>query len=150
MKKQRTLFFCQNCGYDSPKWLGKCPSCGEWNRFVEEEVREESGLGPKEIRFDGVPQSIETIDADEGERLATGIAELDRVLGGGIVAGSAVLVGGDPGIGKSTLLLQALEKLAEQELTVLYCTGEESARQIKLRGKRLGANAPGLLVLVEV
>jgi DNA repair protein RadA/Sms len=144
------MFFCQNCGQQSPKWLGKCPSCGEWNRFVEEEIRETSETDPATVRFDGVPQSIEAITADEGERLATGIAELDRVLGGGIVAGSAILVGGDPGIGKSTLLLQALEKMAERGLTVLYVSGEESARQIKLRAKRLGASSKELLILVEV
>jgi DNA repair protein RadA/Sms len=150
VKKTKTLFFCQNCGQQSPKWLGRCPSCGEWNRFVEEEVRDADTARPSDVRFDGVPQSIEAITADEGERLRTGIAEMDRVLGGGIVAGSAILVGGDPGIGKSTLLLQVLEKLAERGLPVLYVSGEESARQIKLRGKRLGAAAKDLLILVEV
>ncbi|MDA8126647.1 MAG: DNA repair protein RadA [Deltaproteobacteria bacterium] len=150
MKKARTLFFCQNCGSQSPKWLGKCPACGEWNRFVEEEVRDAAAADPNTLRFEGIPQSIEAITADEGERLGTGIAELDRVLGGGIVGGSAILVGGDPGIGKSTLLLQALAKLAERGLTVLYVSGEESARQIKLRAKRLGASSKELLILVEV
>jgi len=150
VKKIKTLFFCQNCGQQSPKWLGRCPSCGEWNRFVEEEVRDTDASRPSDVRFDGVPQSIEAITADEGERLRTGIAELDRVLGGGIVAGSAILVGGDPGIGKSTLLLQVLDKLAARGLPVLYVSGEESARQIKLRGKRLGAAAKDLLILVEV
>ncbi len=150
VKKIKTLFFCQNCGQQSPKWLGKCPSCGEWNRFVEEEIRETDGTRPAELRFDGVPQSIDAIEADEGERISTGIAEMDRVLGGGIVGGSAILVGGDPGIGKSTLLLQVLEKMAERGLKVLYVSGEESARQIRLRGKRLGASAKDLLILVEV
>ena len=150
MKKTKTLFFCQNCGQQSPKWLGRCPSCGEWNRFVEEEIRDADAAHPADLHFDGVPQSIETITADEGERLRTGIAELDRVLGGGIVGGSAILVGGDPGIGKSTLLLQVLEKLAGRGLPVLYVSGEESSRQIKLRGKRLGASAKDLLILVEV
>lgn len=150
MKKIKTLFFCQNCGQQSPKWLGRCPACGEWNCFVEEEIRDTVEAPAADVRFDGVPQSMEAITADEGERLRTGIAELDRVLGGGIVAGSAILVGGDPGIGKSTLLLQVLEKLAGRGLTVLYVSGEESARQIKLRGKRLGAAAKELLVLVEV
>ena len=150
MKKIKTLFFCQNCGQQSPKWLGRCPSCGEWNRFVEEEVRDTDAARPSDVRFDGVPQSIEAITADEGERLRTGIAELDRVLGGGIVGGSAILVGGDPGIGKSTLLLQVLEKLAGRGLPVLYVSGEESARQIKLRGKRLGASSKELMILVEV
>ncbi|MEK7827529.1 MAG: ATPase domain-containing protein, partial [Thermodesulfobacteriota bacterium] len=150
MKKIKTMFFCQSCGQQSTKWLGRCPSCGEWNRFVEEEIRDADAASSANVRFDGVPQSIEAITADEGERLRTGIAELDRVLGGGIVAGSAILVGGDPGIGKSTLLLQALEKLAVRGLPVLYVSGEESARQIKLRGKRLGAAAKDLLILVEV
>ncbi|OHE16517.1 MAG: DNA repair protein RadA, partial [Syntrophobacterales bacterium GWC2_56_13] len=118
--------------------------------FVEEEVRETDGNRPADLRFDGVPQSIDAIEADEGERISTGIAEMDRVLGGGIVGGSAILVGGDPGIGKSTLLLQVLEKMAERGLKVLYVSGEESARQIRLRGKRLGASAKDLLILVEV
>ncbi|OHE22241.1 MAG: DNA repair protein RadA [Syntrophobacterales bacterium RBG_19FT_COMBO_59_10] len=150
VKKIKTVFFCQNCGQQSPKWLGKCPSCGEWNRFVEEEVRETDAAHAADLRFDGVPQSIETIEADEGDRISTGISEMDRVLGGGIVGGSAILIGGDPGIGKSTLLLQVLEKMAERGLTVLYVSGEESARQIRLRGKRLGASAKALLILVEV
>jgi len=150
MKKVRTMFFCQNCGQQSQKWLGRCPACGEWNRFVEEEIRDVDAAPPAGGRFDGVPQSIDDIVADEGDRISTGIAELDRVLGGGIVGGSAILVGGDPGIGKSTLLLQALENMAEKGRTVLYISGEESARQIKLRGKRLGASAKGLLILVEV
>ena len=150
MKKIRTMFFCQNCGQQSPKWLGKCPSCGEWNRFVEEEIRDVEAASPAGVRFDGVPQSIDAIEADEGDRITTGLVEMDRVLGGGIVGGSAILVGGDPGIGKSTLLLQVLENLARRGLTVLYVSGEESARQIKLRGKRLGASAKGLLILVEV
>jgi DNA repair protein RadA/Sms len=150
VKKMRTMFFCQNCGQQSPKWLGKCPSCSEWNCFVEEEIPDADTARPADIRFEGIPQSIDVIAADEGDRITTGIVEMDRVLGGGIVGGSAILVGGDPGIGKSTLLLQALEKMAERGLTVLYVSGEESARQIKLRGKRLGASAKGLLILVEV
>ncbi len=150
VKKIKTLFFCQNCGQQSQKWLGRCPSCGEWNRFVEEEVRDSDAARPEDVRFDGIPQSIEAITADEGERLRTEIMELDRVLGGGIVGGSAILVGGDPGIGKSTLMLQVLERLASRNLSVLYVSGEESARQIKLRGKRLGALSKNLLILVEV
>ena len=150
VKKIRTMFFCQNCGQQSPKWLGKCPSCSEWNSFVEEEIPDADAARPADIRFEGVPQSVDAIDAEEGDRIITGIAEMDRVLGGGIVGGSAILVGGDPGIGKSTLLLQALEKMAERGVTVLYVSGEESARQIKLRAKRLGASAKGLLILVEV
>jgi DNA repair protein RadA/Sms len=106
--------------------------------------------GAQDLKFNGTPMPIDAIVADEGERMKSGITEMDRVLGGGIVRGSATLVGGDPGIGKSTLLLQVLEKLAEQGLTVLYVSGEESAKQIRLRGKRLGASSKNLLVLVEI
>ena len=148
--RKKTTFFCQNCGYQSPKWLGKCPSCGEWNRFVEEETRvSDSGIY-SELQFNEPPLPIDSIEVDEKERLKVGIDEVDRVLGGGIVGSSAILVGGDPGIGKSTLLLQVLQNLAEKGLKVLYITGEESARQIKLRGKRIGALSKNLLVLVEV
>lgn len=150
MKKIKTTFFCQNCGYQSPKWLGKCPSCGEWHRFVEEEMRDSGSGISAELRFNESPMPIDAIEADEKERLKVGIDEIDRVLGGGIVGGSAILVGGDPGIGKSTLLLQALQNLAEKGHKVLYITGEESARQIKLRGKRIGASSKNLLVLVEI
>jgi DNA repair protein RadA/Sms len=150
LKKIKTQFFCRNCGHQSPKWLGKCPSCNEWNQFAEEEIRTPDPAGSSDIRFDGTPVPIDAITADEGERVKSGILEMDRVLGGGIVRGSAILVGGDPGIGKSTLLLQVLQKLAEQGLTVLYVSGEESAKQIKLRGKRLGASSKNLLVLVEI
>ena len=106
MKKVKTQFFCQNCGHQSLKWLGKCPSCNEWNRFVEEEVREIDPALSMGIQFNEAPLPIDDIIADEKERVGTGIAEMDRVLGGGIVSGSVTLVGGDPGIGKSTLLLQ--------------------------------------------
>src|SRR5512140_417598 len=137
------MFFCQECGQQSPKWLGKCPSCGAWNRFVEEEIRDAEAASPAGVRFDGVPQSIEAIAADEGDRITTGIAEMDRVLGGGLVAGSAVLVGGDPGIGKSTLLLQAAAKLAETGARVVYLSGEEAPAQVRMRATRLGlAHAP--------
>ena len=154
-KKPRTAFFCQSCGHDSPKWLGRCPGCGEWNTFVEEELRETAAggagaSGRASFSFSGAPQPIEAIEADEGERIRTGMAEMDRVLGGGIVPGSSILVGGDPGIGKSTLLLQLLQQLAAQGMKVLYITGEESAPQIKLRGRRIGAEAANLFVLVEI
>ncbi|MBI4634043.1 MAG: hypothetical protein HY742_09160 [Deltaproteobacteria bacterium] len=105
-KKSKTQFFCQSCGHQSPKWLGRCPSCGEWNQFVEEEVRLSPSTAAAELKFDGAPLPIDDISATEGERALTGIAEMDRVLGGGIVGGSAILVGGDPGIGKSTLLAE--------------------------------------------
>ncbi|HOD27960.1 MAG TPA: DNA repair protein RadA [Syntrophales bacterium] len=150
MKKIKTSFFCQSCGHASTKWLGKCPSCGGWNQFVEEEIREASEGPSSELHLHEAPRPIADIVADEKERLATGLAEMDRVLGGGVVPGSAVLVGGDPGIGKSTLLLQVCQRIAERGLNVLYCSGEESARQIKLRGKRIGADSDRLLVFVEI
>ena len=150
MKKIKTAFFCQNCGHQSPKWLGKCPSCEEWNRFAEEEIRAIDPAGPAGIQFNEAPLPIDEIVADEKERMTTGIAEMDRVLGGGIVNGSVTLVGGDPGIGKSTLLLQVVQNLAEKDLKILYISGEESAKQIKLRGRRLGASSKNLFVLVEI
>ena len=150
MKKNKTSFFCQHCGYMSPKWLGKCPSCNGWNCFVEELVVETDSSGRSDMIFDGKPLPIEDIPAEEGKRTVVDITEMDRVLGGGIVSGSAVLVGGEPGIGKSTLLLQMMQKLAAKGLKVLYVSGEESARQIKLRSNRVGASAKELLVLVEV
>jgi len=150
LKKIKTAFFCQNCGHQSPKWLGKCPSCDEWNRFAEEEIRAIDPAGPAGIQFNEAPLPIDEIVADEKERMTTGIAEMDRVLGGGIVNGSVTLVGGDPGIGKSTLLLQVVNNMAEKDLKILYISGEESAKQIKLRGIRLGASSKNLLVLVEI
>ncbi len=150
MKKTKTMFFCQNCGHQSSKWLGKCPSCQQWHQFVEEEIRTVDPAPRAGLQLSELPQSIDAISADEKDRTTTGIAELDRVLGGGIVGGSAVLVGGDPGIGKSTLLLQMLHRLAERGAKVLYVSGEESAKQIKLRGKRIGASSPNLLILVEI
>ncbi len=134
----------------SPKWLGKCPSCNGWNCFAEELVSEADSGGHAERAFDGKPMPIEEIPAEEGERTLTGIAEIDRVLGGGIVSGSAILIGGEPGIGKSTLMLQVMKNLAQNGQKVLYVSGEESAHQIKLRSNRIGAQARDLLVLVEV
>lgn len=150
MKKSKTSFFCQHCGYMSPKWLGRCPSCDDWNCFAEELVVEQDSGNRSEMKFDGKPLPIENIPAEEGKRTVTGIAEIDRVLGGGIVDGSAILVGGEPGIGKSTLLLQMMHKLAEKGRKVLYISGEESAQQIKLRSNRIGAGAADLLLLVEI
>ncbi|MGO9139142.1 MAG: DNA repair protein RadA [Syntrophales bacterium] len=150
MKKIKTAFFCQNCGHQSLKWLGKCPSCDEWNRFAEEEIRAVDPAGPAGIPFNEAPLPIDEIVADEKERVTTGIVEMDRVLGGGIVNGSVTLVGGDPGIGKSTLLLQVVHNLAEKDLKILYISGEESAKQIKLRGRRIGASSKNLFILVEI
>jgi len=148
-KRNKTQFFCQNCGHQSSKWLGKCPACEGWNQFVEEEVNLNASFG-SELQFHEETTPISAIVAEERDRIATGMAEVDRVLGGGLVGGSVVLVGGDPGIGKSTLLLQVFHKLAARGLKVLYVTGEESARQVKLRGARIGATSGELLVLVEI
>lgn len=150
MKKNKTSFFCQHCGYMSPKWMGKCPSCNGWNCFAEELVSQDDTGGRTEMKFDGTPMPIAEIPAEEGERTLTGVAEIDRVLGGGIVPGSAILIGGEPGIGKSTLMLQVMKNLAASGRKVLYVSGEESAHQIKLRSNRIGAEAKDLLVLVEV
>ncbi|MEE1032773.1 MAG: DNA repair protein RadA [Ruminococcus sp.] len=148
-KSKKTVFFCQECGYESPKWLGQCPGCKQWNSFVEENVSTASAKtnavtsGKK-----AEPVSLAQITIDEEERLSTGMKELDRVLGGGIVNGSLTLVGGDPGIGKSTLLLQVCRNLA-QKVQVLYVSGEESLKQIKLRAQRIGAFSEQLLLLCE-
>jgi DNA repair protein RadA/Sms len=149
-KQQKTAFFCQNCGYESPKWVGKCPGCGEWNRFAEEPTKATDSRVPPEYQLNEKPRPIDAVEADEKARLKTGLEEMDRVLGGGIVAGSAILVGGDPGIGKSTLLLQVLHRLASGGRKVLYVTGEESASQIRLRADRIGASSKNIYVLVEV
>ena len=149
-KQQKTAFFCQNCGYESPKWIGKCPGCGEWNRFAEEPTQPANSRVPPEYQLNEKPRSIDSVEADEKARVKTGLEEMDRVLGGGIVAGSAILVGGDPGIGKSTLLMQVLHCLASGGRKVLYVSGEESASQIKLRADRIGASSKNLFVLVEV
>jgi DNA repair protein RadA/Sms len=150
LKKVRSSFFCQNCGHQSPKWLGKCPSCNQWNPFVEEELRADDRTDRFEQGLSEAPLPIDAIVSDEKERISTGMAEMDRVLGGGIVGGSAILVGGDPGIGKSTLLLQVLHRMARNNLKCLYVSGEESAKQIKLRGRRIGASSDNLLILVEI
>jgi DNA repair protein RadA/Sms len=135
----------------SPKWMGKCPECGGWNTMVEErEAPPQRGIAAQYIdTAKGVPTPIGEIKSEGEHRDSVGIGELDRVLGGGIVKGSVVLVGGDPGIGKSTLMLQAMDELARRGKRVLYCSGEESPRQIKLRGERLGCSSDGLFVLAE-
>ena len=152
-KGKKTLFFCQNCGYESPKWLGQCPGCREWNSFVEETV---SATTKGKITASGSttgkknePVILADISIQENDRIKTEIEELDRVLGGGIVPGSMVLVGGDPGIGKSTLLLQVCRQLTGKGHKVLYVSGEESLGQIKLRAKRIGEFNENLLLLCE-
>lgn len=150
--KNTTIFFCQNCGYESSKWMGQCPGCKEWNTFVEEVVTTASlkNIGKTAT---GVGKAMVTSLADvaiqEEDKLQSGIAELDRVLGGGIVQGSLTLVGGDPGIGKSTLLLQTCRMLAEHGQKVLYISGEESQVQIKMRADRIGSFKQSMLLLCE-
>ena len=149
-KGRTTVFFCQSCGYESPKWLGQCPGCSEWNTFVEETVEKKSaGRAREERKAAAAPVCLSSIEMKEEERLGTGTEELDRVLGGGIVPGSLVLVGGDPGIGKSTLLLQVCRRLAADGHDVLYISGEESLRQIRLRADRLGSFSDRLRLLCE-
>ena len=148
--KKKTVWLCTECGYDAPKWAGKCPSCGAWNTMVEQTVEPERSGSRASSRPLGrtKPVYLSEISGDEDARFTTGIGELDRVLGGGMVRGSLVLVSGEPGIGKSTLLLQACDSLCGQT-PVLYITGEESLAQIKLRAKRLGVGENRLLVCAE-
>ncbi len=151
MAKTKTKFFCQSCGYESPKWLGKCPGCEAWNTFVEEveTVVKSKGLHTNFLNKKEKAVSIINIESSQEERIVTDNRELNRVLGGGIVPGSLILVGGDPGIGKSTLLLQTSHLLTQLDLKVLYISGEESVRQTKLRADRLQAVSPLLFVLCE-
>ena len=151
MAKTKTAYVCTECGYDSPKWYGKCPSCGSWNTMAEEIVREEKNTKSVNILAPGGgsrPVRLKEIAGTEDARFSTGIGELDRVLGGGMVKGSLVLVSGAPGIGKSTLLLQACKSLCEGS-SVLYVTGEESLAQIKMRADRLGIDGDNLLICAE-
>jgi len=151
MARTKTKFFCQECGYEAPKWLGKCPGCQAWNTFVEEldTGGKSNGYHSSLVRTKEKAVSIIYIKGGEEERIETSIRELNRVLGGGIVPGSLILVGGDPGIGKSTLLLQTSHELTKRGLKVLYISGEESVRQTKLRADRLQAVSPLLFVLCE-
>ncbi len=150
MAKAKTVYFCQLCGAQSAKWMGQCPSCGEWNTFVEEAGSVKSGAKPVSIRENQTKVArIKDIVAAREERITTGIKELDRVLGGGIVPGSVILVGGDPGIGKSTLLLQVCRNLAASGRKLLYVSGEESLQQIKIRADRIGEFGDSLSLLCE-
>ena len=153
MAKNKTAYVCSECGYETGRWLGRCPECGSWNTLQEEvrqpeaqaqekKLKRAPGAGAEALRIDEIPD-------DAAQRRPCGIAELDRVLGGGVVDGSVVLVGGDPGVGKSTLLTQACANMALAGETVLYVSGEESARQIKMRANRLGASGTGMYVLSE-
>lgn len=146
--KKKTVFFCQNCGYESSKWMGQCPGCREWNSFVEETVSAKTTKTQHKTKS-VEPVTLKEISIQEESRMCTGIKEFDRVLGGGIVPASMVLVGGDPGIGKSTLLLQVCQKLSSQGKCVLYISGEESLKQIKMRAGRIGDFTDSLLLLCE-
>jgi DNA repair protein RadA/Sms len=158
-KTPATIYVCQNCGNQSRKWLGKCPDCNEWNSFVEERFRptaqavsksSASGLSLGSSQFrESKPIAYGEIESQDDARTSSGIDEFDRVLGGGIVDGSLVLIGGEPGIGKSTLIAQVADKLSQNNQKVLYVSGEESEKQIKMRGERLGLNAENLFLLPE-
>ncbi|MDE7063336.1 MAG: DNA repair protein RadA, partial [Lachnospiraceae bacterium] len=148
-KGKTAIYFCQNCGFESAKWMGQCPGCREWNTFVEEIVDKSAPAKVKKAAQQAEVTKISDIRTDQEHRLTTGIGELDRVLGGGIVTGSLVLVGGDPGIGKSTLLLQVCRNLSGEAVNVLYISGEESLQQIKIRAQRIGAFGDSLSLLCE-
>jgi len=146
MKKQnKVIYVCQSCGSQTPKWLGRCPDCGQWNSFVEEFSDSGIKLGLSSVM--GKPQTINDISLDPELRFKTGIVEFDRTLGGGLVPGSMVLIGGDPGIGKSTIILQVAARLSREGLKALYLSGEESPQQIKLRAERLSIHAENLYIL---
>ncbi len=152
-KNPKTLFCCTHCGYQAPKWLGKCPECNQWDSLVEERTAPAGRFsavsgGGTGCRIEAIP--IDSVDIEDETRISTGIAEFDRVLGGGIIRGSLVLIGGDPGIGKSTLLLQVLHGLAGRGHKVLYVSGEESLRQLKLRSRRISALTSGMLAVAEI
>jgi DNA repair protein RadA/Sms len=149
MKAPKSIYACSECGAQSQKWLGRCPDCGAWNSFVEEAIAREVGKGAAPALGGGGARKYADVQAVTANRLSTGIGEFDRVLGGGIVPGSLVLLGGEPGIGKSTLLLQAAAHFARSCGPVLYCSGEESEHQIKMRGDRLGVDAAPLYLLAE-
>lgn len=154
MPKNKPIYVCTDCGYESAKWMGRCPSCGAWNKMEEQAPAAPApAAGPARkstVLAPAAPaKTLSEIEESEQERVHSGIGEFDRVLGGGIVPGSLVLIGGDPGIGKSTLLLQVSALLAEAGARVLYASGEESTRQIKMRAKRLGLAGKNLYVMSE-
>ena len=149
-KGKSTIFFCQNCGYESSKWMGQCPGCREWNTLVEETVvTAGKGKRTKTAHEKAVPASFSEISLEKEERMQTHIEELNRVLGGGLVPGSLTLVGGDPGIGKSTLLLQVCREMSADGHKVLYISGEESLKQIKIRANRVGEFSDNMRLLCE-
>jgi len=148
MAKTKTVFVCNECGYESAKWLGKCPACNSWNSFFEQKVEKVIEAGRIERKETNVPKALNTYKGEETLRTSTGFSEVDRVLGGGLVKGSLILLGGEPGIGKSTLILQLCDKV-KGEGKVLYVSGEESAEQIKLRADRLNINNDDIMFLGE-
>ena len=139
--KVKTVYVCQSCGSQSPRWMGKCPDCNQWNTLVEERVEKQKDIGSAKRGKVSEPLALNEIKIGDEDRFVTKIGELDRVLGGGIVTGSVVLIGGDPGIGKSTLVLQMLKQVSELRGKALYVSGEESPAQIKMRAQRLGVKA---------
>lgn len=148
--KKKTVFFCQNCGYESAKWLGQCPACHEWNTFVEEAVLPPSSSSSRTRLGTNIrPSTLDEITTADESRLTTHMEEFDRVLGGGVVKGSLVLIGGDPGIGKSTLLLELTRNLCSDHVKMLYISGEESLAQIKMRAERIGSFTNDLSILCE-
>ena len=148
MAKAKTIFVCSECGNESPKWLGKCPACNSWNTFYEQKIEKYTEENKIEKKINNTPKPLNTYIGQEANRTSTGYSELDRVLGGGLVKGSLILLGGEPGIGKSTLILQLCEKV-QGEGKVLYVSGEESAEQIKLRADRLEVKSEELMFLGE-
>ena len=148
-KGKTSIFYCQECGHESSKWMGQCPGCKHWNTFTEEIVQKSSGIKAVRRNPEAEPVKLSGIKSGAESRIDSGIKELDRVLGGGIVPGSLVLVGGDPGIGKSTLLLQVCKNLTDKKRKVLYISGEESLQQIKMRAERIGEIGEDLLLLCE-
>ncbi len=149
-KKENLLFKCRECGYQTPQWMGRCPECGQWDSIVKEKIQKKQNGSSGSLCNDFIkPIPIHSIEFQEEPRISTGIREVDRVLGGGIVEGSLILIGGDPGIGKSTLMLQALSTLAKSGKKTLYISGEESTKQIKMRGQRLEAESPYMFIASE-
>ena len=149
-KGKKSVFFCQNCGHEENKWLGQCPACKEWNTFVEEKMSVTTAKTAGAVRLnENKLATLSQVSMEKELRMTTQIQELDRVLGGGIVPGSLILVGGDPGIGKSTLLLQVCRNLSNMKKSVLYISGEESLKQIKMRAERLGDFSETLSLFCE-
>jgi len=147
--KQKQIFVCEHCGRESLKWLGRCPSCGSWNAFKPISVERKPGSASRSPALAAYPQELSSVDLESSPRLPLGIQEFDRVLGGGLVPGSLVLLGGEPGVGKSTLLLQVCSRVAERGCPVVYVSGEESARQVRLRALRLGVSGENIVMLPD-